>query len=82
MKHVIFPNPTERSADECLFWFPQIARAATNSWARDFANSIVVQSRRRGWKPSPKQLTLMRRLVAEWFVHRSDGDDMPLVEEL
>lgn len=74
----IFPEIGERSADECLHWLPTIARTETNDWARAFAYSILKQSKRRGWKPSPKQLALMRRLVSELF---AQDDDLTLIED-
>ena len=82
MKHAIFPEPGERTAQECLYWFPTIAKAATNTWARDFAQSVLAQSRRRDWKPTPKQLAMMRKLVAEFFrtMRDDDSDDVSLIE--
>lgn len=78
MKHATFPNTGQRSAEECLFWMPRIASMATNAWAKDFASSVVKQSRRRGWQPSGKQLGVMRRLVAELFQH--EADDFTVIE--
>jgi hypothetical protein len=82
MKHVTFPETGERSAQECLYWFPTIAKTATNTWAQSFAHSVMAQSRRRGWKPTPKQLAMMRKLVAEFFrsVRNDDGEDFSLIE--
>ncbi|WP_054304655.1 hypothetical protein [Gemmobacter sp. LW-1] len=80
MKHATFPQTGERSVAECLYWLPTIAKTATNEWAQTFAASIMAQSRRRGWKPTPKQLAMMRRMVAELFVHRADDDDLPVIE--
>lgn len=83
MKHATFDLPRERSADECLYWFPTIAKTATNEWAQNFAHSVMAQSRRRGWKPTPKQLTMMRRMVSELFTTMRDDDgddDLPLIE--
>lgn len=81
MKHATFHQTGERSVEECLYWFPTIAKTATNEWAQNFAHSVMAQSRRRGWKPTPKQLAMMRRMVAELFTAlRDDDDDLPLIE--
>ena len=62
-----------RSIEEALYHMPTVARLATDTWAKGFAESIVRQSRRRGWRPSAKQLALMRRMVGELFTRRDDG---------
>jgi hypothetical protein len=62
-----------RSIEEALHHMPTVARLATNAWAKSFAESIVKQSRRRGWRPSAKQQALMQRMVSELFNHRDDG---------
>lgn len=74
MKHQTFPSIRQRSAEECLFHMPTIARVATDEWARGFASSVMRQSRRKGWNPTPKQLGMMRRMVAELFRHEADED--------
>lgn len=72
MRHDTFPKIGDRSAEECLFWMPRIAADAPDEWARGFASSIIRQSRRKGWKPSGKQLGVMRRMVAELFNHGAE----------
>jgi hypothetical protein len=62
-----------RSIEEVLHHMPTVAKLATNEWAQGFAESIVRQSRRRGWRPSAKQQALMQRMVNELFSHRDDG---------
>ena len=42
-----------------------------------FARSMLKQSRRRNWRPSPKQRALMERLVAELF---NEADEMEVLE--
>ena len=78
MRTESFPKIGERGVDECLHWLPTIARRSTSDWARGFAQSVLAQSRRRNWKPSPKQLTLMRRLASELF---AEDDDLILIED-
>lgn len=82
MKHATFPQPGERSAEECLFWWGTVCKVAKPGFEQDFASSIAAQSRRRNWRPSPKQLATMRRMVADLFrAMRDDGDDdLPLIE--
>ncbi|WP_421904642.1 hypothetical protein [Mameliella sp.] len=73
----------EAPADELerlLFYMPTVAERATNTWAQSFATSIVRQSRRRNWRPSQKQLSMMRRLVAEMFAHGNEEEKCPVIE--
>ncbi len=63
-----------RCIEELIWHMPTVAKLATNEWAKSFAESIVRQSRRRGWQPSAKQLALMQRMVGELFTRRDDGD--------
>ncbi|MGR3368747.1 MAG: hypothetical protein ACU0CC_04865 [Sagittula sp.] len=75
--------PAFAPADELerlLFHMPTIAEKSENQWPRSFAQSIVRQSRRRGWKPSTKQLSMMRRLVSDLFVHGYEGGDTDVLE--
>jgi hypothetical protein len=62
-----------RSIEEALYHMPTVAKLATDAWAKSFAESIVRQSRRRGWRPSAKQLATMQRMVSELFTRRDDG---------
>ncbi|MBY6163250.1 hypothetical protein KUV73_20370 [Mameliella alba] len=78
-----FHDPFITPADELerlLHHMPTIAREATNEWAKSFAGSIVRQSKRRGWKPSPKQLSMMRRLVSDLFAHGYEGGEVDVIE--
>jgi hypothetical protein len=72
------PIRLERNADDCLFHWNLVIKAATDEWAKNFAKSIANQSRRRGWKPTPKQLALMRSMVSALFTH--GDDDLSLIE--
>ena len=57
-----------------LLHLETVAAHAGDDWARGCAASVLRQSRRRGWKPSAKQAGIMRRLVAELFLHNGEGD--------
>jgi hypothetical protein len=46
---------------------------ARDEWAKGFAESVLKQSRRRGWHPSAKQLAAMQRMVSELFTGPDDG---------
>lgn len=76
-------NSPHRSVEELLHHMPAVHHAADSSWAKGFAASIVKQSRRRNWNPSPKQVALMRRLVSDLFAHVSSpgGDDFRVIED-
>ena len=74
-------TPLPRNIEELLFHMQAAACAAGTQWARDFANSIATQSRRRNWKPTDKQMGIMRRMVSELFTARRDEDDDLLLIE-
>ncbi|SNR24159.1 hypothetical protein EYF88_01735 [Paracoccus sediminis] len=72
------------SVDELMWSWPTVCKAAKDEWARGFALSIAKQSKRRNWKPSPKQHALMMRMVNEVYRDRGDfdgTDDFPLIED-
>lgn len=72
---------TAPSLEEILFWWPSIIRRASNDWAKGFALSIQRASRRRNWQPSPKQLSIMRRMVRDMFTPGAlEEDDAILIE--
>ncbi|SDL72316.1 hypothetical protein [Aliiruegeria lutimaris] len=63
----LYPTPSEL---ERLIWhMPKCAEGADNDWSKNFAMSIVRQSFRKNWKPSPKQVNIMRRMVSDLFVN-------------
>lgn len=50
------------------FWWPRVMRhamAGHDAWLQGFVRSIASHAKRASWRPSPKQASLMRRLVAE-----------------
>lgn len=50
--------------DRLLFNWPRVI-ADAKGWARGFALSIQRARKKPGWKPSERQLSVMRQLVAE-----------------
>lgn len=69
MRADISPSELER-----LLWhMPNVARHATSEFARGFAQSVLKQSQRRAWRPSAKQLPIMRELVSDLF--RNGGNE-------
>lgn len=82
--HASFQRPA--SADEVerlIYHMPTVAELAENDWSRGFALSIRKASRRRSWRPSDKQLSMMRKLVSEQFTHIRNHDqecDFSLIE--
>jgi hypothetical protein len=60
--------------ERLLHHMPSVAIHAQNTWAKGFAQSVTKQSRRKGWQPSPKQLSMMRALVSDLFAHAGDDD--------
>lgn len=83
MKHASFPrtNVSAAEIERLLHHMPTVAAQAENEWAGDFAKSITRQSYRRGWKPTPKQLSVMRKLVADLFAHDGNmGGEIDVIE--
>jgi hypothetical protein len=75
-KHALLP------VEELLWSWPTVCRTAKENWARGFALSIAKQSKRRGWQPTPKQHSLMNRLVCEIYQRDSEGEgDLIEVDE-
>ena len=74
-----FTSPDE--LERLLHHMPTVARGATNTWASGFAWSIVRQGKRPGWRPSPKQLSIMRRLVSDLFANTDEEGELILIEE-
>lgn len=76
-----------RSFPDCevqrlLFHRPSVVASAPKGWAADFARSIAAQSRRRGWRPTPKQREIMLRMVAELFTSPDDQEgDHAVIED-
>jgi hypothetical protein len=67
--------------ERLLHHMPSVALHAENTWAKGFAQSVSKQARRKGWRPSPKQLSIMRGLVSDLFVNGcNDGGDFDLIE--
>lgn len=66
-----------RTVEELVFHMPAMIQHSDNTWAEDFAQSLVAQSRRRNWNPSPKQIGVMRRLASELF---TETDELDLIE--
>ncbi|MEO9629230.1 MAG: hypothetical protein ABJG14_02175 [Sulfitobacter sp.] len=66
--------------ERLLFYMPNVAEVATTDWARGFAHSVTKQARRRGWKPTDKQLNIMREMVSDLFAHRDADTDGEVFE--
>ena len=66
-----------RSDDLHIHYMSAVARDAESEWARNFAKSIMRQSRNPRWQPTPKQRGIMRRLVDDLF----QPSDAVVVEE-
>lgn len=65
--------------DHLLFSWPRVI-ADARGWSRGFALSIQRDRKKPGWVPSVRQLSVMRRLVAE--LPAVVGEDEPdLIED-
>jgi len=81
-QHQSLTSATGAEVERLLFHMPTVATHAQNEWAKGFAQSVARQSRRRGWAPSPKQLSVMRELVADLFLHRGhEGGELDVIED-
>lgn len=67
----------DAEVDELLFRWGRVI-AAAKGWTRGFALSIQRDRKKPGWNPSPKQLAVMQRLVAE--LPQELPDDVELIE--
>lgn len=67
----------DRCADECLFWWDVVQRAALSPWERQFASQIASKAEKPWWRPTDKQLRIMRRMVDQVFY----GPGSELIEE-
>ena len=75
---MMMPN-ANRPIEVLLFHLPAIARSSENEWASTFARSVLRQSKRPDWAPSPKQLGILNRLVSEMFA--DSGSDGEVIDE-
>lgn len=57
----------EHSLDELIYHMRTVARTTDSDWERSFAASVLKQSKRHKWKPSTKQIRIMRDLVEGLF---------------
>lgn len=64
------------SIEELLFHMPWLSRNAPTAWERSFADGIAKNGRRRNWRPSPKQVAVMERLVSDMFAGQPAGGDV------
>jgi hypothetical protein len=67
------------TVDELLFWLPSALKRHPTEFTRGFVVSILARSKRRGWKPSDKQLAIMRRIVADMFA-ADPADDFDVID--
>lgn len=68
---------TDAELDEILLhrWPILLRRVMVegDDWSRQFVRSIARHGKRRGWRPSPKQAALMRRMLAEMALTDEPG---------
>lgn len=77
--HADFKALEQRSVDELFAVWGLVQRAAKESpdpWVQGFVADIAKRRRWRNWKPTPKQLAMMRRLAAQVF----EPDDFEVIE--
>jgi len=78
MRHVSdFTSAAE--VERLLHHMPECARQATDGWTRQFASGMAQRARWRNWQPSPKQIRVMRRMVADLFAH-ARGESVEVIE--
>jgi hypothetical protein len=63
----------DADVDQLLFIWGRVIRDA-EGWARGFALSIQRDRKKPGWKPSAKQLSIMRQMVAEVAAYAGTAD--------
>ncbi|MEM0978430.1 MAG: hypothetical protein AAGJ34_12915 [Pseudomonadota bacterium] len=63
--------------DRLIWYMRTVIQRSENSWDRNFAKSILKQSKRKTWQPSPKQIKMMHRLVDELF---ASSENLEVIE--
>jgi hypothetical protein len=61
--------------DRLLFSWGRVV-ADAQGWARGFALSIQRDRKKQGWAPTERQLSVMRRMVAELPIAGRDAPDL------
>lgn len=74
---------TDSELDEILtFRWPMVLRRVmadgTDEWLKGFVRSIARHGKRPGWRPSPKQAWIMRRMAAE--LGTAPNEQMEVIE--
>lgn len=74
---------TDHELDEILtVHWPCVLRRVmadgSDDWAKGFAKSIARNGKRPGWRPTPKQQWIMRRMVAE--MGTAPDENMEMIE--
>lgn len=72
------PGDRPHTVEELLYWLPSALRRDLTTFDRSFVLSVLARSKRRGWAPSDKQLSIMRRIVAEML--KPDADDFDVID--
>ena len=53
--------------ERLLFYMPVCAEKARTDWLRNFASDMAKRALRRNFKPTPKQIEVMRGMVDDLF---------------
>lgn len=56
---------TPRCSDECVLRWPLVLAMRLTPWERRFAEDVADRAKNAFWRPSAKQLEIMRRMVSE-----------------
>jgi len=81
MRLAAFAPLPPRNLEKLLFHMPTVARTVGSARDKGFALSIMRQAHKRDWRPTDKQLALMRKLVSELFtVDPRDDVELSLIE--
>ena len=78
---------TDEEIDEILtFHWPMVLRrtmpSAADDWIKGFVRSVARHGKRPGWRPTPRQGQIMRRLVSELgTAPDTDTETLILIEE-
>lgn len=80
MSHHSLNIASGEEIERLLFHMPSVASQFDDPWAKSFAESVIKHSRRKNWKPSPKQLPIMRRLVSDLFAYGREEEEFNPIE--
>ncbi len=66
---VAIKDPVVRQMDleEILHMWPSVHAGQEDGWEKEFAKDVLTKRHWSNWKPSPKQLRIIRKMYSDWL---------------